>query len=319
MPSFQVLLNDRAWPDTEIERRLLAEVDAELIDADGPEDVLARAPHADAIGTCWAPVGADVIAAAGRCRVVSRFGIGLDNIAVDAATARGIAVTNVPDYCVDEVSDHTLALLLACARKVAFYHDLARRGEYDLGAGPLLRRLRGRTLGLVGFGKIARAVRAKALAFGLRVIAHTFSGHDHGTGCPMVPLDELLVESDFVSLHAPLTPATRHLIGPAELAAMKPDATLINTSRGDLVDADALHAALESGRLAAVALDVHTPEPPDLSDPLYRHDRLIATPHAAFLSVESLTELRTRATRHIVDVLAGRRPQNLVNPPVWRE
>jgi D-3-phosphoglycerate dehydrogenase len=298
---------------------LLAEIDAELIEADGPADVLARAPEVDAIGTCWAPVGADVIAAADRCRVVSRFGIGLDNIAVDAATARGIAVTNVPDYCVDEVSEHALALLLACARKVAFFHDRARRGEYDLQAGPPLRRLRGRTLGLVGFGKIARAVREKTLAFGLRVIAHTPSGNDYGTGCPMVSLDELLAESDFVSLHAPLTPATRHLVGPTELAAKKPDATLINTSRGGLIDADALNAALESGRLAAVALDVHTPEPPDLHDPLYRHDRLVATPHAAFLSAESLTELRTRATRHIVDALTGRRPQNLVNPQAWRE
>src|SRR5580692_6823788 len=213
-PRFRVLITDRAWPDCSIERDVLASVGADVIEAPkGDESTLIElARDADAIGTNWAPVTAKVIRAAPRCRTVARFGIGLDNISVTTATELGIPVTNVPDYCVAEVSDHALALLLAAARNVAFFHTRTKAGEYQLSAGAPMRRLSGMTLGLIGFGHIARALFPKARALGMTVIANTRRLDDCRTGCTMVPLDELLVRSDFVSLHAPLTDSTRHMI-----------------------------------------------------------------------------------------------------------
>nr|WP_240928182.1 C-terminal binding protein [Thalassoroseus pseudoceratinae] len=319
MAKFHVILTDRAWPDADVERKILGEIDAELIETDGPQDALKEAANADAIGTCWAPIGKDIVDATQKCRVISRFGIGLDNIDVATATARNILVTNVPDYCVDEVSDHALAMLLTCVRKIAFYDQRIHNGEYRLQAGPPLRRLRGQTLGLVGFGNTARALREKALALGLHVIAFTPSGNDHGSGCEMVALEDLLQRSDYVSLHAPYKSETEHLMNADTFAQMKSSAYLINTSRGGLVDQDALATALEDEKLAGAALDVFTPEPPDLQHPIFHDERVIATPHAAFLSEESLQELRTRAARQIVAVLSGERPENIINPEVWTD
>jgi D-3-phosphoglycerate dehydrogenase len=318
-PPFRVLITDRAWPDCSIERDVLKSVGADVVEAPQTDEqtLISLARDADAIGTNWAPVTANVIRAASRCKTIARFGIGLDNISVPTATGLGIPVTNVPDYCVSEVSDHALALLLAAARNVAFFHARTKAGEYDLSAGPPMRRLSGMTLGLVGFGHIARALFPKARALGMTVIANTRGLDNCGTGCPMVPLDELLVKSDFVSLHAPLSDSTRHMISGPQLARMKPTAWLINTSRGGLIDNTALKAALAAGRIGGAALDVFEPEPPDLSDPLYRDERVIVTPHAAFVSAESLHELRLRASRQIADALEGKRPANVVNPEVY--
>jgi D-3-phosphoglycerate dehydrogenase len=315
----RVLITDRAWPDCSIERKVLAKVGAEVVEApDGNEATLIElAKTVDAIGTNWAQVTDKVIRACPRCRTVARFGIGLDNINVATCTALGIPVTNIPDYCVSEVSDHALALLLAAARNVAFFHARTKRGEYELSAGPTMRRLSHTTLGLIGFGNIARLLFPKARALGMTVLAHTRRGDDCGTGCPMVSLDEILVRSDFLSLHAPLTASTRQLIGAPQLAKMKPTAWLINTSRGGLIDTAALREALAAGRIAGAALDVFDPEPPDLRDPLYRDERVIVTPHAAFVSAESLAELRARAAQQIADALSGARPANVVNPEVY--
>jgi D-3-phosphoglycerate dehydrogenase / 2-oxoglutarate reductase len=318
-PPFRVLITDRAWPDCSIERDVLKSVGAEVVEAPRTDEqtLISLARDADAIGTNWAPVTANVIRAATRCKTVARFGIGLDNISVPTATGLGIPVTNVPDYCVSEVSDHALALLLAAARNVAFFHARTKAGEYKLSAGPPMRRLSGMTLGLIGFGHIARALFPKARALGMTVIANTRRLDDCGTGCTMVPLDELLAKSDFISLHAPLTDSTRHMISGPQLARMKPTAWLINTSRGGLIDNAALEAALAAGRIGGAALDVFEPEPPDLSDPLYKDERVIVTPHAAFVSAESLHELRLRASRQIADALEGKRPANVVNPEVY--
>ncbi|HXY37653.1 MAG TPA: C-terminal binding protein [Planctomycetaceae bacterium] len=318
-PPFRVLLTDRAWPDCSIERKVLASVGAEVVEAPNGNEatLLELAKNSDAIGTNWAPVTANVIRAAPRCRIVARFGIGLDNISVTTCTQLGIPVTNIPDYCVQEVSDHALALLLAAARNVAFFHARTKKGEYKLSAGPPMRRLSETTLGLIGFGNIARLLYPKARALGMTVLAHTRRGDDFGTGCRMVSLDELLEKSDFVSLHAPLTDSTRHMISAPQLARMKPTAWLVNTSRGGLIDTAALRNAIADGRIAGAALDVFDPEPPDLSDPLYRDERVIVTPHAAFVSEESLSELRARAAQQIADALSGARPENVVNPEVY--
>lgn len=317
MPS-RVLLTDLPWGDSDIERDGLATIGAEAIIApDGDEATLVRlAEGVDAIATCWARVTRKALDAAPNCRIVARMGIGLDNIDVAAATEKGILVTNVPDYCVNEVADHTLALLLAMARNVGFYHLRTKHGEYDLQAGPPIRRLADQTLGLIGLGRIGRAVAQRAQALGMTVLAHTRSGDDHGTGRTMVDLPELLARSDYVSLHVPATPATRHLLNADSLRHMQPGARLINTSRGSLIDPDALWDSLQQARVSAAALDVFEPEPPDLSHPLYRDERVIVTPHTAFVSVESVLELRRRTIAQVVAVLQGLTPENVVNPAV---
>ena len=316
---FRVLLTDRAWPDFRLERDILKQINAAVIEApDHDEPTLVDlARDVDAIGACWAQVTESVIQAAPRCRTVARFGIGLDNIAVATATRLGIPVTNVPDYCVEEVSDHALALLLACARKVAFFHLRTKYGEYNLQQGPPLRRLAGQTLGLVGLGRIAKSLVPKARALGLNVIAHTRSSNPHQTGCQMVSFDDLLGRSDYISLHLPLSDASHHRFGTPEFQKMKRTAYLINTSRGPLIDHNALFEALEQNLIAGAALDVFEPEPPDLGHPLYQHERVIVTPHVAFLSEESLIALRTAATQQIADVLQGNRPRNVVNPEIY--
>ncbi|HET6423822.1 MAG TPA: C-terminal binding protein [Planctomycetaceae bacterium] len=316
---WRVLLTDRAWPDTTIEQAALDRIGAELVEAPSTdEEILCRlAANCDAIAANWAKVTPAVIDAAPRCRVISRTGIGIDNISVDAATARGIPVTNCPDYCVDEVADHALGLLLACARRIGFLHHRTKQGEYNLAAVSGLQRLSTQTLGLFGLGRIGREFCSRARACKLHVIAHTASGSDHGTGCEMVSLDELLRRSDYLSLHAPSTPATFHLFNVATLALMKSTAYLINTARGNLIDHEALWAAIQSGKLAGAALDVFEPEPPDLSQPLFQDERVIVTPHAAFVSDQALAQMRTQAFEQLAAGLQGQRPQNVINPQIY--
>lgn len=314
MAQFRVMLTDYAWPELDIERSTLAAVDAELIVAPrGDEETLiACAAGVDAILTCWAKVTERVIRAAPGCRIVSRLGIGLDNIDIPCCTSLGIPVTNVPDYCLIEVAEHTLALVLALGRKVAHYHAATKAGIYDLKAGPTLRRLQGQTVGIVGLGNIGRTVAEKALALGFRVLAATRTARSMA-GVQCCSLEELVASSDYVTLHAPLTPQTRHMINHQTLALMKPTAFLINTSRGGMVDHAALADALDAGRLAGAALDVQDPEPPDLRQRPYCDQRVIVTPHAAFVSVESLENLRRRGAQQVADRLVGRRPENIVN------
>lgn len=318
MPKFKVLLTDYAWADLDIERRTLAEIDAELVVAtrQDPESLAALAADVDAIMTNWAKVPATVIQASPKCRIVARLGIGLDNIDVRTATERRIVVTNVPDYCLTEVAEHALALLMSLSRKVAFYHHATKSQEYELQAGPKLRRIEGQTLGIVGLGNIGQRLAEKATALGLKVLATSRSRPAPPAGVTYCTLDELLANSDYVSLHTPLTPETRHLIGGQQLARMKPTAYLINTARGGLIDHAALTAALKADRLAGAGLDVQDPEPPDLSQPPWNHPRVIVTPHAAFVSVESLANLRLRTARQVAACLSGSLPENVVNPQV---
>ena len=314
----RVLLTDRPWADNSIERGILAAAGIELIEAPaGDEATLSRlAADCQAIMTCWAKVTQAVIAASPGCRHVARLGIGLDNIDVAYATSQKILVTNIPDYCIEEVVDHALGLLLGLARNVAFHYLQMKQGVYDLRAGQPLRRISGQTLGLLGFGRTGQLLRQKALGLGLKVIAHSASGDDRGTGCEMVSLEELFRRSDFLSLHAPLTPQTKHVVNARSLATMRPHAVIINTSRGPLIDHGALWAALQANSIGGAGLDVFEPEPPNLADPLYSDARVIATPHIAFVSEESLINLRERTAKQVVDVLQGRVPENVINPQV---
>lgn len=318
MAQHQVLITDHPWPGIDIEQRILKPYDVEIIDApDETELTLARlAENVDVIATCWAKVTPKVIQAAKSCRMICRMGIGLDNIDIPTATSKGILVTNIPDYCVEEVADHALGLLLAVTRDIGFFHHRIKQKEYNLRAGPTMHRLRGRTLGLFGFGRTAQLLAERAKALQLNVIAHTPSGNDYGTGVKMVSLDELVETSDYVSLHAPLTEANRQTFNAATFARMKDGAVIINTARGPLIDVDALYEAIQSGKISGAGLDVFAPEPPDLNHPLYGDERVIATPHAAFVSEESLTELRERVANQIVAALTGEVPENVRNPEV---
>ena len=315
--SFRALYTDFPWADTQIERELLASVDCELIESpDNSEETLVRlAPGSDVILTCWAEVTAQVIDAAPTCRHIARTGIGLDNIDVALATSRQIVITNVPDYCIEEVAEHSLGLVFALARKIADSHLATKNGQYDLVAALPIDRLKGKTLGVIGLGKTGRLLAEKAIALGLRVLGNNRSW-DVPPGVRWASLDELLAQSDYVSLNAPLTEQTSQLINDQTLAQMKPTAMLINTARGGLVDHDALARALQSGQIAGAALDVQEVEPPDLSQPPYNDPRVIVTPHTAFCSPEAITELRRRVGQQVVDLLQGKTPENVVNPDV---
>ena len=278
------------------------------------------ARDADAIMTCFAQVTENVVRAAERCIVIGRFGVGVDNIAVSTATELGIAVTYVPDYCVDEVSDHVMALLHAWNRKIVLFDRSVK--ERGWGSQPLtmrMMRLRGKTVGIVGFGRIGQAVAAKARAFGLHILATdpvVPAESVEALGGRMVDLPTLLAESDFVTLHAPLSDATRNLIGPEELTMMKQDAFLINAARGPLIDETALYDALKTGTIAGAGLDVMVDNSPSQDHPLLSLDNIIITPHVAFFSQESTLELEQRAAAEVVSVMQGSMPDNLVNPAV---
>jgi D-3-phosphoglycerate dehydrogenase len=315
MAKFRVLITDYAWADLEIERRLLAEVEAEVVLPAGSDEpsLIAAATGVDAIMTNWAKVTRNVIAAAPACQIVSRLGIGLDNIDVAYATQQKIPVTNVPDYCLIEVAEHALALLLAQARKIAFYHCETKRGRYELQAGPALRRIEGQTLGIIGYGAIGERLAHKAQALGLNVLATSRTRRELPRSLRWCTLDELLQESDYISLHVPLTPETNKMIGVRELALLKPSAYLINTARGGVIDHTALAEALARNQLAGAALDVQVPEPPDLTQAPFNDPRVIITPHAAFVSAESLENLRSRAAQQVAARLTGKMPENVVN------
>jgi D-3-phosphoglycerate dehydrogenase / 2-oxoglutarate reductase len=321
MSDFRVLITDYAWPSLQTERETLAQVNAEPIVAEtGEADELIRlAKDVDAILTCWKPVPPQALDVAENCRIVSRYGIGLDNIPVDHATRLGIPVTNVPDFCLDEVSDHTMALLLDCARQVTRLALTTRSGRWDRSTDNPVPRLRGQTLGLVGYGRIARALVPKALSFGLNLMVYTprlTSDEVQPWGEAAASLDELLEQSDYVSLHVPLTQETAHMIDADALRRMKPTAYLINTARGAVIDEDALLRALSERWIAGAALDVLSEEPPDPDHPLLSLDNVIITPHAAFYSETSIHELAYKAALHVVQALRGERPDNIVNPEV---
>lgn len=317
-----VLLTDYAWPDDSIERNIVEAAGMRLVSGPAtplPADdieVLAREHRPSAILTCWAPVSAGAIAAAPDLRIVARLGVGLDNIAVDAATARGIWVTNVPDYCVEEVSDHAVGFALAWTRGLVRFDREVRAGRWDP-ATARLRRLGALTCGIVGFGRIGRATARKLGAFGCRVLAHDPHLGDGGEGVQSVDLGTLLSRSDIVIVHAPLTQTTRHLINRERIAQMPPGGLLINVSRGAVVDTDAVIEALGSGQLSAAALDVLESEP-DVPAQLRTHPGAMLTPHVAFSSDASLIELRRRAAEEVVRVLRGVAPLQARNAPAQR-
>jgi D-3-phosphoglycerate dehydrogenase / 2-oxoglutarate reductase len=313
MPRPLIAVTDSPFPSLDPAKAALARIDPELRIAKSPsaDDVLAVARDADAILVTYAKLPGELLRQLRRCKAIGRFGLGVDNIDIPAAVELGITVTYVPDYCMQEVSDHAMGLLLALARKIPQSNALVQTGRWEMAPVVPIHRLSGRVLGLVGFGNIPRTLAPKAKAFGLRVVAHDPYVAQHvlaSAGVEGVSFDRLLEISDFVSIHAPLLPATRGLFGAEVLRKMKRSACLINTARGPLVDEEALVAALESGQLAAAALDVVAVEPLPKDSRLIGRDNVILTPHTAFYSVEALNELQTKCAADVARVLSGEPP-----------
>jgi D-3-phosphoglycerate dehydrogenase / 2-oxoglutarate reductase len=319
--SFIVAVTDYVFSSLEPEQRVLAPLGIELRSQQcrSEEEIIALAREADAVLNCYAKMTARVIENLTRCKIIARYGIGVDNVDLAAATKARILVTNVPDYCIDEVSDHALALLLALARKIVTADAGVKSGTWSVTAHAEIRRLRGLTLGLIGFGKIATALASKAQPLGMKLLVYDpyldpaiISRHR----AEAASLEKLLAEADAISIHVPLSQETRNLIGHRELAHMKPSAFLINTARGGVVDEQALAIALKEGRLGGAALDVLSIEPPPPDHPLRQAPNMILTPHLSFYSRESVVELQTKAAEEVARALKDEPPRSPVNPEV---
>jgi D-3-phosphoglycerate dehydrogenase / 2-oxoglutarate reductase len=313
MPRTLIAVTDSPFPSLDPARAALARIDPELRMAasSSANDILAVARDADAVLVTYAKLPGDLLRQLTRCKAIGRFGLGVDNIDIKAAAELGITVTYVPDYCMHEVSDHAIALLLALARKIALSNKLVQSGRWEMSAIVPIHRLAGQVLGLIGFGNIPRALAPKAKVLGLRVVAHDpYIPREvlASAGVEGMSFDDLLALADFVSIHAPLSPATRGLFDSQVFGKMKRGALLINTARGPLVDEDALTAALDSGHLGGAALDVVATEPLAASSKLIGRDNVILTPHTAFYSVEALNELQTKCASDVARVLCGEPP-----------
>jgi len=324
MDRYKLIVTDYNWGNLEIEKSTLSQAEAErqikveLIPAQcrTEEDVIRVASQADALLNQYAPISEKVISNLKKCRVIARYGIGVDNIDVKAATKKGIMIVNVPFYCEDEVSDHALSLILCCVRKIFYYDSNVKKGIWDWKIGIPIKSIGELTLGLVGFGKIARKLARKAKCLGFKVVAFTPRKHEElykKEGVERVEFDTLLKISDVISIHAPLKESTRHMFGKKEFDLMKPTSFIVNTSRGAIIDERALYNALLNKKIQGAAVDVLESEFPDKNNPLFKLDNFIATPHTAFYSEKSLVRLRTKPVLDIVRALKGEIPEGLLN------
>ncbi|MGA7994816.1 MAG: C-terminal binding protein [Bradyrhizobium sp.] len=316
----KVVLTDYVWESLDVERKILDGL-ASLtpLQTKTSEEFVAQAADCDALLNTYAgPISSEVIAKMPKCKIIARYGIGVDTIDLEAATAAGIIVTNNPSYCVEEVAEDAMALLLACARKIVVFDRLVRNGRWELPPGKPIFRVSGSTLGLVGFGNIARLVATRAAAFGMRVLycdPFIQQGQFDAPGTK-VEFDQLLREADYVSLHPPLTANTRKMIDDFALSKMKKTAFLINCARGPVVDSEALIRALDAKSIAGCALDTTDPEPLPNPHPLRDRDNVIINPHAAWYSEQAMAGLQAGAPNEVRRVLSGEWPVNVVNPAV---
>ena len=318
MAKYKVLLAESRYPHHNEEQAVLDRIGAEMIvERSDKEDRIAElVADADGLIVNLAPITAKVVAAMKKCKCVSRYGVGYDNVDAAALKARGIFLANVPDYCGEDVSDHAIALLLDCVRKVSRKDRLVRAGQWNLTGVQEVYRVAGKTMGFVGYGMIARVLHRKLSGFNLGrfLIADPFVSPDTAkkAGTELVGLPTLCREADFISVHAPLLPSTRGMIGAAQFALMKKTAILVNTSRGPLVDEAALVEALKAGRIACAGLDVFAAEPLPAASELRQLDNVTLTDHAGWYSVESMVELKTKAAQNIAETLTAGRPKYAV-------
>jgi D-3-phosphoglycerate dehydrogenase len=314
----KVVIAYTGFGDIELEKKILSQINAEIVHSENLSSpaALEAVKEADAIMVTLQKVTSEIINSMKRCRIISRLGTGLDSIDIPAATARGIWVTYVPDYSIDEVSAHAIALLMSLARGIPFLSQATRNGDWNpAGWGPIYR-LKDQTLGILGLGRIGQATAEKGRGLGLQVIAHDPYANQEAAdrlGVRIVDLDTLTRESDYISLHSPLLDSTHHIVNAAFLAKMKPTAYIVNAARGPLIDEDALLEAVRSRKIAGAALDVLAVEPIDPNSPLLKEDRILVTPHAAWYSEEAKLDLRARGAEEVVRILSGQPPRAPAN------
>ena len=315
MSNLTIAVADSVFPNLDLAKEALTRVNAgefQMSEDGSASSILAVAAYADALFVTYSQINAEVIAGLNNCKVIGRFGIGVDNIDLVAAGEKGITVCYAPVYCLDEVSDHAMALLLACARKIPFANKRASEGRWEMPAVVPIGRFRGKTIGLIGLGNIPQKIVGKAQAFGINVIASDpYCPEDvfSRLNVEKVELDDLLGRSDYVSVHAPLTPETENMFNMEAFKKMKNTAYLINTARGPLVEINDLAAALDAGEIAGAGLDVLPEEPPAADNPLLGRDDVVLTPHTGFYSEDALLDLQTTVATDVASVLAGEEPK----------
>jgi D-3-phosphoglycerate dehydrogenase len=326
MAKFKVVVTDLGYKTYKYEAAELKRINARLVltKCKTEDDVIKNAKDADAVLVRWAPITARVINGLAKCKIISRYGTGYDNVDAAAAAARGIIVTNVPDYCMEEVSDQALALLMSCARKITEHDKTIRKGAWDIAAKNPIFRMAGKTMGIVGLGRIGSTFlrKIKGFNFGQILVCDPYIARkaaEKKYGVKLVDLKTLLKKSDYISLHVPLYKATRHLIGAPELKMMKKTAILVNTSRGPVVDNAALYQALKSRRINSAGIDVWEKEPVPVTSPLFKLPNLVVSDHAAWYSEESEIELKTSVAHNAVEALTGQKVKNVVNQEPWRK
>lgn len=324
----KVVITDFDYGDNDIEKAIIEAAGGRVVglQAKSEEELFEHAEDCFAMINQYARVGAATIARMKTCKVIARYGVGVDIVDVKAATERGIMVTNVQDYCTDEVADHAISLWLTLARKLSDYNAATHKGIWKWQSARPVYRLRGRTLGIVSLGKIGRAIAERAKAFGVRIIAfdpYLDPAVARRHGVELVDKATLLARSNYILMQAPMTPETRHFLSDAEFAAMQPGTILVNTGRGPTVDNKALYRALTEGTLAGAGLDDPEEEPAkranwDPADnPIFTLPNVIVTPHAAYYSEESIQQARETAASEVARVLRGERPKNLLNAEIF--
>jgi len=315
---YQVVITDCDQGSIKEEEDVFARTGVELVLAQvkEEEDLIRACKDADGLINQYALLTRKVLQHLPKCKVISRYGVGVDSIDLKAATDLGIIVANVPDYCMDEVSNQTIAMILTLVRKTAFFDQKVKSGQWDFRLGIPISRTNGKTLGLVGCGKIGFEVAKKISSFGVRVISFDPYLQKPPEGIELTDLDTVLKESDFISIHCPLNESTRHLIGEKEFKKMVKKPILINTSRGPIIDEKALIQALKDGLVTGAGLDVLEKEPPDPQNPLLNMENVILSPHVSFYSEESIRELKRRTAENVSSVLLGKWPRSVVNRDV---
>jgi D-3-phosphoglycerate dehydrogenase len=325
MAKYKVVVTDPGYKSYESERRICAAAGAELAGPvvwKDPCDLMPGCQGAHGLLVRQAPIDRALIEALPDLKVIARYGIGVDNVDLEAATARGVVVANVLGYCVEEVSDQALALILACARKLVDHDKRVRAGEWDIGPKDPVFRITGKTFGLIGYGSIPRRLHEKLAGWRFRMLVHdpyVKPEAAKAAGVELVSLETLLKQSDYVSVHAPSNKETFHMIGERQLAMMKPTAVLVNTARGPVIDEAALARALAKGRPASAGLDVYEKEPLPADSALRKLPNVVLTDHAGWYSEESIQELQEETAKAAAAVLKGERPRSCVNPKVYEK